>query len=140
MALSGSGLGQIRASLKKLLDVPSRAAPAVAVEIDNKLQDSFANECDAYGKPWAPLAASTVRRKRGNTVIMYRTGASQAQTHATAAQGAGVKITVGPKMAYHLEPSGTRPARPILPIYGLPATWRAAIKVAVDAAYARATK
>jgi hypothetical protein len=140
MPLTGSGIGQIRASLAKLAAVPSRAAPAVALEIDNLLLKSFADECDAYGRKWAPLAPSTVKRKKGNTVIMYRTGASQAATHAVAAQGAGVRISTGPKMAYHLEPSGTRPARPILPIYGLPATWRAAIKSAVDAAYQRATK
>lgn len=140
MGLSGSGIGQIRASLAKLAGVPSRAAPAVAIAIDNKLQDSFANECDAYGRPWAPLAPSTVKRKKGNSVIMYRTGASRAATHAVAAAGAGVRIATGPKMAFHLAASGTRPARPILPIYGMPASWNAAIKSAVDAAYKRASK
>jgi hypothetical protein len=140
MGLSGSGIGQIRASLAKLAGVPARAAPAVAIAIDAKLLDSFANECDAYGKPWAPLAPSTVKRKRGNTVIMYRTGASQAATHAVAAAGAGVKISIGEKLQYHQGPSGTRPARPILPVYGMPASWNAAIKLAVDAAYKRATK
>ncbi|MEI8257394.1 MAG: hypothetical protein WCJ30_17095 [Deltaproteobacteria bacterium] len=140
MGFSGSGIGQIRASLAKLASVPARAAKDVAEKIDQKLLDSFTNECDAYGRPWAPLAHSTVKRKNGNSVIMYRTGASMAATHAVAARGAGVRISTGPNMAYHLGPSGTRPARPILPIYGMPASWNAAIKSAVDAAYSRATK
>ena len=140
MPLTGAGLGQMRAALRKLLEVPAKAAPEVAVAIDNKLQDSFANECDAYGNKWAALAPSTVKRKGGNTVIMYRTGASRAQTHAVAARGSGVKVTIGEKLQHHMAPEGTRPARPILPTHGLPATWRAAIKAAVDASFARAKK
>lgn len=130
----------MRASLRKLLEVPAKAAPRVAVEIDNLLQDCFAGEHDPYGNAWAPLTTSTVKRKHGNAVIMYRTGKARAQTHAVSARGAGVKIEIGEVMGYHMAQEGTRPARPILPIYGLPAKWRAAIKEAVDASFARAAK
>lgn len=143
MGLSGSGIGQIRASLAKLAGVPARAAKDVALAIDQKLLDSFASECDAYGKPWAPLKDSTLKRKKhtnGGPVILYRWGSSKAETHAVAAAGAGVKISIGPNLEHHQGPSGTRPARPILPVYGMPASWNAAIKIAVDEAYKRATK
>jgi hypothetical protein len=140
MPLTGAGLGQMRASLRKLAAVPSRAAPAVAEKIDQRLQDCFANETDPYGNAWAPLAASTVKRKRGNTVIMYRTGKARAQTHAVAARGAGIKIEIGEVMKYHMEQDGTRPARRILPTFGMPKAWNADVKAALDAAFARAVK
>lgn len=122
--------------LKGLAKVPSKIARAVATRLDNRYRDMFANERDPYGRPWAPLKASTLRRKGGNSVVLYRTGALNAETSVTPAAGSGVKIKLGPAAIYAQEgdPGRNRPPRLLLPSYGLPATWRQDIRTEAEAA------
>lgn len=131
-------LGLLRKSLRDLAAVPSQVSKDVATRLDQRVNDCFANETDVYGKPFASLKASTVRRKKGNTVIMYRTGRTQAQSGAVAMAGAGVRVYIGPAGYWHLEKSGTRPERLLLPKYRLPKTWREDIRLAFEARARRA--
>lgn len=121
-----------------LADIPSRVAPKVAARLDQRVLDTYANECDPYGVPWPELAESTVRRKGGNSVILTRTGESRADCGAHALGGAGVAVWAGGAAGYHMTADGTRPARPVLPTHGLPPTWRADIAEETGAEFAKA--
>ena len=88
-------------------EVRGKLAKALAPRIDQRIQDQFANETDPYGKPLAPLKASTLRRKRGNTVILYRAGGLQAGSYALATGGRLV-ITYGPAAQYAQDGDASR--------------------------------
>ena len=135
--ITGSTLGTQRV-LKDLLKVPSRIAPKVAGRLDQRIQDQYANETDAYGKPWAKLKASTIRRKRGNNVVHYRTGKQRAQARVSAMRGAGIKIVYG-DTAHRSHMGGAhRVARSIAPTVSMPKTWAADIRAEAEVDVARA--
>ena len=132
-----SKMGQLAKTIGELARVPSRAAPAVAKALTKLVQREFTTGTDPYGNPWKPLAASTIRRRpwRGpppltDTRTMRRTLSIRPT------QGAGLSMTIAHPAAPHQTgwagSQGSGPARPIFPMYGLPATWRAAIKAAMD--------
>jgi hypothetical protein len=117
-----------------LLEVPAQMAPKTALRITKLWKASYAAGQDAYGRPWARLAASTLRRKRGPG-IMRETDATFDATRAVPAAGAGVSLSTGPVAAYHQEESGSRPARPVIPDHGVPTSWIAAAReIGVDLA------
>jgi hypothetical protein len=126
--------------LRELKTVPSRISKRVAVYVDEQYRDMFAGEHDPYRRPWAALAPSTIKRKGGNSVILYRIGALNAGTHVKPARGAGVLITLGPNAIYAQEgdPGKNRPPRLLLPLYGIPAHWRAFIRAEAEAMFAKA--
>lgn len=107
-----------------LAGLPARVSKRVAERLQERVRDTYANETDPYGVPWVPLAPSTVERKHGNSVILTRTGASQADCGARALAGAGVAVYAGGAAMHHMEAAGSRPARPVLPTHGLPPAWR----------------
>lgn len=106
-------------------EVPQRIARELAPMLDNRVRDQFANETDPYGKPLAPLKASTIRRKRGNAVILYRTGRLGAGSHVRFA-GRRLVFTYGPASQYAQDGEpGEREPRHVAPAYGIPASWKA---------------
>lgn len=119
------------------VEVRGKLAKAAAPRIDNLIRDQFANETDPYGKPWAPLKASTVRRKGGNAVILYRTGSLGAGSYALNTGGRLV-IRYGPAAQYAQDGDagrGQREPRMVAPAYGPPASWkRAIVEAAADVA------
>lgn len=114
------------ARLRELHKIPSKAAPKVAARINERLRDQAANETDPYGKPLAALKASTIRRKAGNSVILYRTGKMWNGTSAKPMRGSGVQVTYGQAAQYAQEgdPGRGRVPRMVAPTYGIPAKWR----------------
>lgn len=140
MALTGNmaKLPKLSRLLRGLSGVPSRAAGPLAERISERVRDTYANECDPYEVPWAALKDSTVRRKHGNSVILTRTGASQADCGARPMSGSGIAVYAGGAAVWHMQASGTRPARPVLPTHGLPPAWREDIAAVLGAAYATA--
>ena len=124
--------------LKGLAGIPSRAAKRVAARLQERVRDTYADECDPYGVPWAPLAQSTLRRKGGNSVILTRSGASQADCGARALGGGGVAVYAGGAAGWHMQASGTRPARCVLPTRGLPTAWRSDIAAECSDEFAKA--
>lgn len=129
-----SAASRYRQVAKRLLEVPSRMSAASALAVEKLWRRSYMAGTDPYGKPWAPNKPSTIRRKGHNWVMVDKQETLDA-TRVRPLPGAGISLRTGPKAAWHLEPSGTRPARPVLPLSGLPATWLVALKkIAADAA------
>lgn len=125
MSLTGDWeiFGKLKAMVGRLEQVRPSVARKLAPKLDRRLQSCFDTGTDPYGKPWAKLKASTVIRKRGDTRILIRSGMSRALTY-VAALGQGVAFTIGGALGWHMNPTANRVARRILPIFGLPATWR----------------
>jgi hypothetical protein len=138
MAVTGFNLVKLTRLARGLAGIPSRAAKPIAAHLSERVLDCYRGEHDPYDVRWAPLAESTVRRKRGNTVILYRTGKSGADCGARALRGTGVAVYAGGAATHHQEPSGSRPARPVLPTRGLPPKWRADIAAILGDEYAKA--
>lgn len=119
---------------RELQKVPSRVSAQAAPAIERMWRKSYRAEQDPYGRPWAKLAPSTIARK-GFDTIMVETGETYKATRVRPLAGAGIALTTGHKAQWHLEATGNRPARPVLPLHGLPAPWRERIrKITVDAA------
>jgi hypothetical protein len=113
-------------------EVPARVAKELAPVLDEFARDMFANEEDVYGRPWAPLAASTVRRKRGNSVILSRTNNLGPGTYVLYT-GRRLVFTYGPGAQYAQDGDagrGNRPPRLLAPAYGVPKAWKAAAAAA----------
>lgn len=135
LPMSGpSALVKYRKIARSLHKVPSQMSGPAAIAITRLWKRTYQAGQDPYGKALPPLAPSTIRRK-GHGRIMIETGATLDATEARPMPGAGVQLRTGPKAEYHLEPTANRPARPEVPLYGLPPTWiRALKKIGYDAA------
>lgn len=118
----------LAANLRTLASVPSRVARRGAVAITNQIHTDTASGLDCYGKPFAPLAVSTLRRGR-RPPPMVATGASLDATKARPLSGAGIAIILGGAYEHHLRKTSNRPARQVVPVRaGLPATWKRRIE------------
>jgi hypothetical protein len=139
MALKGdfSGLGLLVANLNKLAEVPSQASKQVATELTQELQLQFADGKDPYGKLWAPLKPSTLKKGRHPPPLTDK-GALKSGTRAIAMQGVGVQIELGEAYGFfHQKGTIKMVARRILPAGGMPKTWSVIIKNATQAAILR---
>lgn len=110
-------------------ELPAKLAKALAPMLDERTRDMFANETDPYGNKWAPLAASTLRRKRltpGGPVILYRHGELGPGSYVLYT-GRRLVFTFGPA-AQHAQDGdpgrGNRPPRLLAPTFGIPKSWR----------------
>jgi len=120
-------------------EVPQRLAKELAPMLDERTRDMFANEADPYGKPWAPLKASTIRRKKGNAVILYRNNNLGPGTYVLYT-GRRLVFTYGPAAQYAQDGSDNRVPRLVAPAYGIPATWREDARRAQAAIAAKGAK
>ena len=127
-----SQIATIRAALRELQKVPSRAAKRVEQYLNDRLQEMFDRGVDPYGNAWAPLLPSTVQRKKGDARILQRSDEMRGDTYARAASKSGINIHVGGAGYWHQTGTAHMVARRILPQFGLPAKWRADIKRIVE--------
>ncbi len=119
---------------RELQKVPSRVSAQAAPAIERMWRKSYREQKDPYGRPWAKLAKSTIDRK-GFDTIMVEEGDTYKATRVHTLPGSGIALVTGEKAMWHLEATENRPARPVLPLHGLPAPWRERIrKITVDAA------
>lgn len=121
-----AALRDIRKTIEELAYLPHKLAVVAAPDITRSLQLQFATGTDPYGRPWAPLKPSTLR-KHGPPPLTD-TGRLKSGTFARAGRG-GILIEVGASYgAFHqvgFRRGKTRvPARKILPSRGMPAAWR----------------
>jgi phage gpG-like protein len=142
MALTGnfSGMQRLEENLRKLAEIPSRAAVEASVEITKELKREFASGKDPYGRAWAPLKPSTIKSGR-RAPPLTDTGTLRDGTEAKPLRGAGIAVTVGaPYGVYHQ--AGTRKMAPrkILPELVMPASWNRAIVNAVRKAFKKVVK
>lgn len=132
---NAAALGKLvafRANLRRLAGVPSRVARRAAPRITVIIRLNTSAGLDAYGKPFAPLAPSTLARGR-HPPPMVDTGRSLAETRARPLSGAGITIEIGGAYVYHVSSYKTRPVRSVVPERaGLPASWNAALKLSSD--------
>lgn len=121
--MSGPGVAvKMRKVLKALLVVPAKLADRGALRITKDWKMMYAAGNDAYGRPWARLAPSTLARKKGPGILRESEETFDA-TRAVPSAGAGIKLVTGPTAAYHQEAVGSRPARPVIPLEGVPSRW-----------------
>jgi hypothetical protein len=122
-------------------EVPQRVAKELAPMLDERARDMFANEADPHGNPWAPLKASTVRRKKGNSVILSRTNNLGPGTYVLYT-GRRLVFTYGPGAQYAQDGDqgrGNRPPRYLAPLFGVPKSWKEDAKRAQAAVAKRGT-
>lgn len=104
-------------------------APALAQIADDfreMMARQFASQGSAEGTPWAPLAPSTLRRRRTSPSILYATGALLRSLTEPGAAGhveelEDQSLTLGSGLPYALyHQTGTRrlPARPLIVLSG----------------------
>lgn len=111
-------------------EISGKLAKVFAPMLDKRLQDQFNNETDPYGKPWDPLAESTIRRKKGDARILRRTNEMQASTYVHA-PGGKLVIRYGDKAKYAQDGDpgrGNRPPRHVAPAHGIPKPWNDDLK------------
>lgn len=119
---------------RELNKVPARVSSQAAPAIERMWRKTYRLQQDPYGKQWAKLAKSTIDRK-GFDTIMVEGGDTYRDTRVRTLPGAGIALSTGDKAQWHLEATANRPARPVLPLHGLPAPWRERIrKITVDTA------
>ncbi len=118
----------LRANLNRLVRVPSRIARRGAIALTNQVHTDTASGLDCYGKPFAPLAASTVAKGR-RPPPMVATGASLDATVFKPMGGAGIAMFLGGAFKHHLRAYKTRPSRQVAPVRaGMPASWKRRIE------------
>jgi hypothetical protein len=125
------------ARLRRLAEVPRVAANMASPRLTERVRQQFAQGVDSYGSAWAPLAASTIRRK-GHDWILVRSGRTQTTTIARPGGSGSVATITIRSMGWHQYPTAHRPARPILPIAGIPPAWADEVRAAIKRARARA--
>lgn len=113
-------------------EIPAKLAKALAPLLDQLTRDMFTNETDVYDSPFAPLAESTIRRKKGNSVILSRTNELGNSTYVLYT-GRRLVFTYGQSAVYAQDGDqgrGNRPPRLLAPPYGPPKSWNAAVRQA----------
>lgn len=121
-------------------EVSSKLAKELAPMLDERARDMFANESDPYGNKWAPLKASTIRRKKGNSVILYRTNNLGPGTYVLYT-GRRLVFTFGPAAQYAQDGDpGKREPRMLAPAYGIPKSWKADAAAAAARVAKKGTK
>lgn len=132
---------QLRQRLDKL---PKALAKEAARELNEVLRDQATNEIDVFGNAFAPLKASTLKRKRGSLggpIILTRTNRMWNDSYVKA-QGGKIVYHLGAaaKYAQDGDASKNRPPRMILSPYGLTKAQNAAIKRAQARVLAKGAK
>lgn len=136
-------LKSLIARLGDLADIPSRASRSAAQRISDLIQEGFDQGTDPYGRPWKPLAPSTIARRpwRGPPPLTDTGKMRDAVTVAPRA-GGGVEISSPVSYSvYHQRGTTHMPARKLLPEgRELPEEWQDAIEESIEAAYRSARK
>lgn len=129
---------QMQVSVEQLRRVPSVASTEAARRITGLIHMEFEEGHDPYGRPWQQLAASTVRKK-GHDRILVDTHLAEDTTRAVPMSGAGIQVeTNQPALAFHQVGGSRLPRRPVYPDNrGLPDSWNAAIAESLDTHFAR---
>jgi Phage virion morphogenesis family len=124
-------------TIESLSEVPRDAAKTAAPKLTLLLQEQFERGIDPYGRPWAPLAKSTLKKGR-HPPPLTDTGRLKGGTRAQPYPGqqAGIQLVAGADYG-RFHQFGFRvfgqpvSAREIFPTRGLPFAWRITIKDAI---------
>lgn len=114
--------------LDRIGDLPRQLAVAAAPEITKLQKAQFTNGTDPYGRPWQPLAESTLKKGRTEPPLTD-TKALRDGTDTVPVVGGRIALShrvAAPYGIYHDSPrprSSNLPRRMILPSEGLPKAW-----------------
>lgn len=129
VALEIRGLAEAIAQVRGVEDRMQRLEPAmrvVAALITRHIDDRFATSTDPSGSPWAPLADSTLRSRRGSTAtILVDTARLRNSNHA---EPTNDSVLFGTNVAYgtfHQAPGEDSPIpeRRFLPVVEIGGEW-----------------
>jgi hypothetical protein len=130
-----AGLGKLEANLRKLGEVPSRAATDASERIAELIEEEFAGQSDPYGDAWATHQQATIDRW-GSHDILTLTGDMRSGVTVQPMAGAGISVTFDQDYAvFHHTGTRNMVPRPVLPLETMPATWAAALEEATSAAF-----
>ena len=124
-----AAIGKLEHTLRRLIEVPRRAAVIAAPQITRELQREFAAGRDPYGVAWAKLRPSTLRKHGPPPLTDSRTLRDGTRAIVARANYAGIRVQLGAMYGYFAQVGfrvgKTRvPPRRVLPSRGLPAAWR----------------
>lgn len=120
--------------LRELAKVPERMSGPAAVKLQQLWRRTYMAGQDPYGNEWAPNAPSTIKKK-GHDWVMVDSESTLSRTWVRPMEGGGVVLRSGPNAKWHVEATKNRPARPVMPLHGLPTTWiQALIKIEIEEA------
>ena len=138
--MSYKGLQRLNGTLRALADVPARASRAAAVRIADLIDESFSAGLDPYGRPWAPLMASTLKcwPHRGAPPLTD-TGRLRASVRVVPMPGAGLSVVMDYPGPFHQTGTRHMAQRQIFPQSGgIAPSWRAAIQTSITEAMRQA--
>ena len=121
-----AALRQVRRTLDELARLPKKLAVTAAPLISAELRDQFRTGTDPYGKPWAPLKPSTLKKHGPPPLTDTRKLADGTKAFPSRH---GIAIVLGAPYGAFAQ-TGFRvgrtrvPPRRILPNRGMPAKWR----------------
>lgn len=126
-------IGRLQQTIRRLSDLPRAVAEEAAEPLNRVIAEQFRNGTDPYGKPWAPVTATTLARRRVSKdptpLTDTRALRSGTEVEPRARGRAGLTIKTGAPYAYFHQ-VGFRvhgrkvQSRPVLPDRGIPAVWK----------------
>lgn len=131
------GFQRLASNLRKLGDVPSRAAAMAASRIQDEIDTAVSSGLDPYGRPFAALLPATLKRWPSRSDPALATTGIDGAARVAPTSGSGIAITVDHRAAtFHQTGTKYMAQRQILPQSGdLPESWRAAIAASIEEAY-----
>lgn len=137
-----SGLEAVGARLQRLASVrPAAALPVIGEGLVEKTKQSFDNQADPYREKWAPLAARTLSRRAGGT-ILEDTGALKNSIYWRILGGDAVSVFANQMYgAFHHYGTKRMPRRAFFPWKdsgqgpALPESWTREIRGSLEALY-----
>jgi hypothetical protein len=144
-AMAGvAAMGQLKATLRRLAEVPRKVAAEAQPKLDALIQAQFRAGVDPYGNPWAPLRPATLARGRHPPPLTDTTKLRDGTKVLLAPGNAmGLRLVVGAAYGYFAQ-AGFRvgptkvPPRRILPQFTFPKAWKAVLDEAARACARRA--
>jgi phage gpG-like protein len=123
-------------NLERLAGLSSRITKPVAEGINSLIKTQFSTGQDPYGKAWAPLLPSTVRRKKGDNRVLLRSDRLSIETVAKATSGSGISIVSVDYGSFHQSGTVHMGSRQILPARSdLPVSWQNLIRAELSKAF-----
>jgi hypothetical protein len=148
-AMKGIGaMGQLKAALHRLADLPMKLAAEAKPGIDRLLREQFTNGTDPYGNAWEPVRPVTLLRRKVKKTPppLTDTGTlSKGTVVETFAGRRGLRLVSGAPYGYFHQVGFMRgnakvPARKIFPEHGLPASWRIVLRESASRLARRAVR
>ncbi len=117
--------GQFARALRELAKVPAQVARDASADITKIMRKNFASGLDPYGRAFAPLTESSIKRgRRPPPLRKFRRAAK-----ATPLSGSGISIQIDhPQAGFHNTGTSRMAKRMVMPDGALPAAWREAIQ------------